>query len=121
MFLLWSWDDMDVPFKLIADDVWAAEYYKTGFLSVGVDSFDRLFLKNDEFPCPWCKLVLKNENMINEDKWESSTNRNMIFFDEWSKCYVWLYPPMEKLEKIEKCQSIYFDKCSIFFIRPLST
>ena len=32
---------MDVCVKLLADDVWAAEDDKTGFLSVGVDSFDR--------------------------------------------------------------------------------
>ena len=37
--------------------------------------------------------------MINEDKRESSTNRNMRFFDELLKYYVWLYPPMEKIEK----------------------
>ena len=30
---------MDVRVKLIADDVWAAEDDKTGFLSVEVDSF----------------------------------------------------------------------------------
>ena len=36
---------MDVPFELLADDVWSAEYDKTGFLSVGVDIFDQLFLK----------------------------------------------------------------------------
>ena len=36
---------MNVRFKLIADDVWAAEEDKTGFLSVGVDIFDQLYLK----------------------------------------------------------------------------
>ena len=36
---------MDVCVELLADYVWAAEYYKTGFLSVGVDSFDQLYLK----------------------------------------------------------------------------
>ena len=52
MYLLSSWYDMDVRVKLLADDVWAAEDYKTGFLSVEVDSFDRLFLKNDQSPRP---------------------------------------------------------------------
>ena len=28
---------MDIPIKLLADDVWAAEDNKTGFLKVGVD------------------------------------------------------------------------------------
>ena len=45
MFLLSSWDEMDVPVELIEDDVWAAEYDKTGFLSVELDSFDLLYLK----------------------------------------------------------------------------
>ena len=43
MSLLSLWDDMDVGIKLLADDVWAAEDDKTGFLSVGVDIFDRLY------------------------------------------------------------------------------
>ena len=58
MSLLSSRDDMDVRLELLADDIWEAEDDKTGFLSVEVDGFDRLFLKNDQFPCPWCKLVL---------------------------------------------------------------
>ena len=39
MSLLSSWDKMDVPVKLLADYVWAAEDDKTVFLSVEVDSF----------------------------------------------------------------------------------
>ena len=42
MSLLSSWDKMDVPDKLLADDVWAAEDDKTGFLNVGVGCFGRL-------------------------------------------------------------------------------
>ena len=68
---------MDVCVKLHAYDVWSDEDDEAGLLSVGVNSSDQLFLKSDQFPCPWCKLVLKNEKSINEDKWESSTNRNM--------------------------------------------
>ena len=59
---------MYVPVKLLADYVWEAEDDKTDFLNVEVDSFDQLYLKNDQFPCSWCKLVVKNKNMINEDK-----------------------------------------------------
>ena len=44
MSLLSSWDDMYVPVKLLADYAWAAEDNKKGFLSVGVDSFNRLFM-----------------------------------------------------------------------------
>ena len=40
---------MDVPIELLADDAWTDEDDKTGFLSVGVDSFDWLFLKTAKF------------------------------------------------------------------------
>ena len=41
---------MDVPVKLLADDAWAAEDDKTGFLSVGVDSFESvIFVKTTNF------------------------------------------------------------------------
>ena len=50
---------MDICVELLADDVWAAEDDKTGFLNIEVDIFDQLFLINDIFPYPWCKLVLK--------------------------------------------------------------
>ena len=36
---------MDVPVELLAYNVRASEDDKTGFLSVGVDIFDRLYLK----------------------------------------------------------------------------
>ena len=45
MSLLSSWDEMNVCVELLADYVWAAEYDKTDFLSVGVDIYDRLYLK----------------------------------------------------------------------------
>ena len=40
-----SWDDIIVCDKLVVYDVWFAEDDNTGFLSVGVDIFDRLYLK----------------------------------------------------------------------------
>ena len=40
-----SWDDKIVRVKLVVYDVWFAEDYRTGFLSVRVDIFDRLYLK----------------------------------------------------------------------------
>ena len=39
------WNEMKFRVKLLADDVWAAEDDKIGFLSVGVDIFDRIYLK----------------------------------------------------------------------------
>ena len=44
MYLISSWYETYVCVELLVDDVWEAEDDKTGFLSVGVDSFDRLFL-----------------------------------------------------------------------------
>ena len=40
-----SWDDIIVRVKLLVYDVWFAEDDNTGFLSVVVDIFDRLYLK----------------------------------------------------------------------------
>ena len=50
MYLLSSLDDIYVFVKLLADDLWEAEDDKTVFFSVGVDSFDQIFLENDPFP-----------------------------------------------------------------------
>ena len=71
---------MDVRVKLLADDVWASEDDKTGFLSVGVDSFNRIYLGKRPISLPMVQISTKNENMRTEDKWEISTNRNMRFF-----------------------------------------
>ena len=35
---------MDFPVELLADDAWAAEYDKTGFLNFEVDFFVQLYL-----------------------------------------------------------------------------
>ena len=56
------------------------------------------FWKDDRLSFPWCKLVLKTENMINEDKWERSTNLKWELFYEWSKYVFWFDPPMKKIE-----------------------
>ena len=44
MSLFSSWDYIIVCGKLFVYDVWFAEDYNTGLLSVGVDIFDRLYL-----------------------------------------------------------------------------
>ena len=56
MSLLSSWDDMDIPVELLAYDVWAAEDDKTGFLSVGVDIFDWLYLKERTISLPMVQI-----------------------------------------------------------------
>ena len=58
MSLLSSLDEMYVRVGLLVDDEWAAEDDKTCFLSVGVDILIYYIWKRDQFPCPWCKLVL---------------------------------------------------------------
>ena len=57
------------------------------------------FYKKEQFPCPWCKLVLIFENMINEDKWENSTNQNVHFFSMNDQIILGYKPLMKKLEK----------------------
>ena len=75
------------------------------------------FFKDDHYPCWWYKLLLK-KNMINEDKWESSTNRKMVYFLINDQFY-FVRPPYEKYQKFEKCQTFNFDECSdLFLIHP---
>ena len=52
MPLLSSLDDMDVSVKLLADDVRSAEDDTTGPLSVKVDSFNQLYLKQRPISLP---------------------------------------------------------------------
>ena len=48
--VLSSWDEIDVCVELLADDVWAAEYDKTVFLSVEVNSFESIiFVRKTSF------------------------------------------------------------------------
>ena len=48
---------MGLHVELFADDVLSAEDDKTYFLSVEVDSFERLLLKKRPIPCQWSKIV----------------------------------------------------------------
>ena len=74
LFLLWliimcllsSLDDVDVRVKLLADDVWEAEDYKTGFISVGLDNFELLFLLKWPMSLPIVQNSTKNRKY---DKW----------------------------------------------------
>ena len=67
MSLLSSWDEMYVCAKLLADDVWAAEDDKIGLLSVGVDIFDQLYLRERTFTLPVMKISTIKRKY---DKWE---------------------------------------------------
>ena len=66
MFLLSSLDEMDVHAKLLAGDVWAAEYDKKVFLSVGMDSFDQLSLKELPISLPVLQISTKKRK---HEKW----------------------------------------------------
>ena len=82
-FLFWiavlsslsSWDEMKVCVKLLADDAWADEEYKTGFLSVGVDIFDRLYLKEQPIYLPMVTMSIMKRIY---DKWDYVIKLNKI-------------------------------------------
>ena len=57
---------MDVCVELLADNVWAAEDDKIGFLSVGVDIFDQLYLKERPIYLPMVPMSTKNRKY---EKW----------------------------------------------------
>ena len=57
---------MDVCVVLLADDVWSAEDDKTGFLSVGVDIFDQLYLKEQPISLP---MVPMSTIKLKYEKW----------------------------------------------------
>ena len=50
---------MDVRFELLAYDVWSAEYDKTVFLNVVVDSFNQLYLKERPISLPKVQISAK--------------------------------------------------------------
>ena len=57
---------MDVHVKLPEDDVWAAEDDKIAFLSVKVNSFNRLFLKKRPISLPMVQVSTIKQKY---DKW----------------------------------------------------
>ena len=59
MCLLSSLDKIDVRVEWISDDVCEANGYKPGFLSVGVDSFDRLFLFERQMSLSMVAIITK--------------------------------------------------------------
>ena len=56
LFSFSSWDDMIVLVKLLVYDVWFAEEDRIGFLTVGVDIFDWLYLKEGPISLPMVKM-----------------------------------------------------------------
>ena len=66
MSLLSCWYDMDVRVELLAYDVWSAEEDKRGFLIVGVDNFDQLYLKERPISLPMVQIITIKRKY---DKW----------------------------------------------------
>ena len=66
MSLLSSLHEMDVHVKLLAYNVWEAEDDKTDLLSVQVDIFDRLYLKERPIYLPMVPMSAKTRRY---DKW----------------------------------------------------
>ena len=54
---------MDVCVELLADDVWAAKDDKIDFLSVGVDIFDQLYLKERPISVPMVPMSTMKQKM----------------------------------------------------------
>ena len=74
-----SWDNIIVHVELVVYDIWFSEDDNTGFLSFGVDIFDRLFMKEQPISLPMVKM--------STIKW---------IYDKWDY--------MRKLNKIKKCE-----------------
>ena len=107
-----SWDDIIVRDKLVVYDVWFAEDDNTGFLSVVVDIFDRLYLKERSNSLP---VVTMSTIKLTYDKWDyvRKFEKNKRMWKIWwiIKILCLGYPsPMEN-PKIERWQIICFNEC----------
>ena len=79
---------MDVRVKLLGDNVWAAEDDKTGFLSVEVNIFNRLYLKTINIldhgsnyyykPTIWDMMIIDKTQQI--EIWDFLINDQNIIF-----------------------------------------
>ena len=102
MYLLSSWDEMDVGVEFLAKHIWATEDDKTGFLSVVVDIFNRLYLKEWPISFTMVPMSTRKKSIRNEDNWENSTNRNMRFFWWMIKILYLVIPSYGKNSKNRK-------------------
>ena len=58
--LYWTWWGIKVGVELVVYDVWFAENDNTGFLSVGLDIFGRLYLKERPISLPMVPISTIN-------------------------------------------------------------
>ena len=91
---------MDVRVELLADDVWSDEDNKTGSLSVGVDSFDQLFLKKWPTSLPMVQISTINRKYDKRGYVRKFNKSKYDIFCWMIKILCLVIPPMEKLEKM---------------------
>ena len=108
-----SWYDIIVRVELVVYGVWCDEDDNTGFLSVGVDIFDRLYLKERLISLPMVPMSTTKQIY---DKWDyvSKIDKNRSMWKFW-----WIIGIV--CQKIEKWQIMCFDECWIVLDRPVST
>ena len=59
--LCWSWWDITVGVEWVVYDVWFSEDDNTGLLSVGLDIFDQLYLKERPISLPMVPMSAINK------------------------------------------------------------
>ena len=101
--LLSRLDEMEICVELLADDVWAVEEDKTDFLSVGVDIFDRLYLR--EWPISFPMVTMSTKKRI-YNKWDyvkkSTKSKYVKFLMNDQNIMFGLSPPLWKNSKNRK-------------------
>ena len=50
--LCWTWSGIKVGVKIVVYDIWIAENDNAGFLSVGLDNINKLYLKEQPISLP---------------------------------------------------------------------
>ena len=88
--LCWSWWDIIFRVELVVYDVWFAEDDNTGFLSVGLDIFDRFYLKERPISLPMVPMSTINKKYgksyyvrridKNRNMWKKLMNNQNIMF-----------------------------------------
>ena len=118
LFSFSSWYDMIVRVKWLVYAVWSDEEDSIGFLSVGVDIFDQLYLKERPISLPMMKMVTIKKYMINEIMWENSTTLKYIkFFMNNQNIMFGLSPPYGKTRKSGKMlDNIFWWMLRILFL-----
>ena len=97
-------------FKLLVYDVWFAKDYKKGFLSVRVDTFGWLYLKEQPISLPMATMS-SIKQLYDSEKTQQKSKHVKILIHNQSIMFG-LSLPYGNTRKIEKCQIIYFDECS---------